>query len=1067
MRSPIRVQDLVKGEAPYDQSYEPAVEMMRAFGQDRVIFVCSDHLDDYLVDCGLPHHWNVLIHVNGYNEGNFWKSLVMAQLAEIYLEYLSLASLLLHQMGRELGVPLWTLTDSDLVSQAQLGWQGREPLIYVRGSLYITQEFWQKIVKGWGPPPAASGPPGLVYCAGSTRMTETGGAEFLHATLDMMHFVSATTGLKPKLHIQGPASQCIQLRAIVRKYCDENNFEDLSELITSMPFFRNKQAMLRWLWEHPELLSIAGCPINPHTGCLDAAITCHGTLNLTPENSEWHANVAKHISSVMGLGDVLNTTTREQYTKTGAMILSGKISHRAMTEHNHGEMMGERGLYCPHQLGEKLMSTIPHLLRHARSAAPGTRMPDIDTAELCTSAPSHPFALVLQINHVDDSEAMKMQAIMQRFVGLGCFNHDSMHAAETALGVALRYMSLDPSTVRRGGARVTVQGIVKYPGDQGKASAMGWRRDWMATVKFDYDKIGLPKCTSATMHNSESVRESQSLILIERSLQRAGRMKHMVRKLIPVLEGGRAAVGFIKTGHKDKSRSDGMLIFMFCETIPDGCDLHGSKIVQDVRDAWRERGEIVENARALARGILHAGAWMSNEHGWVQLDGSWGNLYTVPWSLSSPGLNDPAVAGRMPEPAGIGFCDLGGSMYIGTRSERKDKQARPATNTTAAPLFRAITQTEPALGAKKPRIAVTGNVGILTNAKLLELAEHRKHAAVGNGRPTGGTPLCTCRKMKKEFDAAGADEVMAADKAILWQSATAGVIILSLFCPPSKNQSSDEYIRERELAAQSQADMRSFMARYVREDVEIKQQKTADLFANLIWNLIKENQEKRITDDRALTHPALSHIIFTQEVLDAVQGDGYLIPGRNGPAGSVFEHLTSKAWLLKPDGPGGSWGTGAFAAEDIKDGELACLYAALAHGMSSLNALHEYPPCHANVTIFDGTDPEMTAIGELPLEVLHDLGAPGVFLNAKPTGHGANLRLARKERFVTAGGIIMIPYYATEDIPKGNGGYWQYEEGKGVGGADSYSFDDSSFEIEDNSSDLSRVAQADGGAGGM
>ena len=69
------------------------------------------------------------------------------------------------------------------------------------------------------------------------------------------------------------------------------------------------------------------------------------------------------------------------------------------------------------------------------------------------------------------------------------------------------------------------------------------------------------------------------------------------------------------------------------------------------------------------------------------------------------------------------------------------------------------------------------------------------------------------------------------------------------------------------------------------------------------------------------------------------------------------------------------------------------------------------------------------------------------------------------ERFVTAGGIMMIPCYATEDIPKGAGGYWPYEEGKGVGGADSYTFDHSVFEIDDNSLDPSRAAQAD--AGGM
>jgi len=65
-------------------------------------------------------------------------------------------------------------------------------------------------------------------------------------------------------------------------------------------------------------------------------------------------------------------------------------------------------------------------------------------------------------------------------------------------------------------------------------------------------------------------------------------MKPMVRKLIPLLGWGKGAVGFVKID--DDTKSQGMLIFLFCEAIPDGKDLHESKIVQDIRDAWRERG---------------------------------------------------------------------------------------------------------------------------------------------------------------------------------------------------------------------------------------------------------------------------------------------------------------------------------------------------------------------------------------------------------------------------------------------------------------------------------------------
>ena len=872
----------------------------------------------------------------------------MAQMAEIYIEMLSLASLLLNQMGQELGVPQWTVTCRDLVNSTQLGWQGRDSAIFVN-SLYVSQHYYQELVKEWGPPPADSGPPGLVYCGENIRLNEAGGAEFLQAIVDILHLVFVKCGSKPKFQMHGPASQSIAIRLFVRGYCAECNYKpELVNQITCMPYFEDKTEMLRWQHAHPEMTPVAGEPVNPHTGCVDPAVVGKPTLNWTPPNSEWHAKVSSNLNTSMGCGDVLNTTTREQFTNTGVMILSGELPYRAMVEHSYREMEAGNGLYCTDQLGQALWSTVPFLLSLARSGSPAE---DVDTTRFYTPRPPRLFAFPWQRpeNAVDDSKAMKVQTILQIMICKGCFLQGCSDAAATALGEALIYMSLDPSTVRRGGARVTVQGIVNYPGDQKIASKIAWRDNWRATVKLDYPRTGDPVCTSATLHNSENVRESQALIFIdsERKLERAGRMKQMVRKLIPLLGWGKGAVGFVKTDKTVTTKAYGVLIFLFCEAIPDGNDLHESKIVQDVRDAWRERGEIGENARALARGLLHVGSWMNREVGWVQMDGSWGNIY--PYSLSP--VTDQKVAEQMPEPAGVGFCDFGGCMHIGTLSERKDKQARATSKSNPTSLMRNATQTDPPTSAKRPRLpsADSNGVGILTDAKLRELAEHRRKHAIGNGRPTGGTPACTDTNLKRLFDDARQDELLAVDLAILWQSFTAGVIILSLFCPMLKTQTSADYIKERELAAQSQADMLSFMARHVREGVEIKQPETAAWFANLIWNLTKQDLEKRKTDEQALKHPALTHIIFTKDVLDAVQGDGYLIPGRNGPAGSGLEHLTSKAWLLKPDGPNGSWGTGAFAAQDIRARELAGWYAAIAHDMSSSVSLGEYPPGFAKL----------------------------------------------------------------------------------------------------------------------
>jgi hypothetical protein len=112
------------------------------------------------------------------------------------------------------------------------------------------------------------------------------------------------------------------------------------------------------------------------------------------------------------------------------------------------------------------------------------------------------------------------------------------------------------------------------------------------------------------------------------------------------------------------------------------------------------------------------------------------------------------------------------------------------------------------------------------------------------------------------------------------------------------------------------------------------------------------------------------------------------------------------------------------------------------------NSLHEYPPGIANVSIFDGTESQLTALGELPLELLHELGAPGVFFNAKPAANGANLRLERTKRIIQKG-LIYIPFVAIHDILEGDFGYWEYDPDKGLGGADSFRFDDSIFDIDE------------------
>jgi hypothetical protein len=252
----------------------------------------------------------------------------------------------------------------------------------------------------------------------------------------------------------------------------------------------------------------------------------------------------------------------------------------------------------------------------------------------------------------------------------------------------------------------------------------------------------------------------------------------------------------------------------------------------------------------------------------------------------------------------------------------------------------------------------------------------------------------------------------------------------------------------RDKAAVSPEAVLNCMTRQLKEGVTIQQPKIAAQFANLIHNLLS----RKVTNEVARTHPVLTHHIFTKEVQSAINGEGYLIPGRVGPPGNEYAGRESAPWRLKPDGPRGNpgkWGTGACAARFIKEGTLAAWYVGLAHSLATTtNSLHEYPPGIANVTLNDGTEPELTALGELPLELLHELGAPGVFFNAKPAANGANLRLERRKRIIQ-NGLIYIPFVAIHDILEGDFGYWEYDPDKGLGGADSFRFDDSIFDIDE------------------
>jgi hypothetical protein len=95
----------------------------------------------------------------------------------------------------------------------------------------------------------------------------------------------------------------------------------------------------------------------------------------------------------------------------------------------------------------------------------------------------------------------------------------------------------------------------------------------------------------------------------------------------------------------------------------------------------------------------------------------------------------------------------------------------------------------------------------------------------------------------------------------------------------------------------------------------------------------------------------------------------------------------------------------------------------------------------------DGKSPASFAIGELPLSVLEEKCGAGVYFNAGDKQAANNLSLDRRAVWRDGKGLAYIPLYvkAEKGIEAGEGGYWRYAPFFGIGGADSYTFQDAKY----------------------
>jgi hypothetical protein len=201
--------------------------------------------------------------------------------------------------------------------------------------------------------------------------------------------------------------------------------------------------------------------------------------------------VPKVINNALGLGQLLNTTTRDGFVKTGVECMTNPKMMLAMRTHTWNEMKLGRGFYNSSRLANALSKTVPHCLNLARMGLPADgRLPDVDTSEYFSWEPSPEFVFpAILVLPLDDSITMKVNEVLQVFTEKGVtFVGPWRAGAEVLLAKVMEVMTFDPSTVRRGGARITFQGYVKKPR---KEASIGWHAHRRGLAKIEYPRLGL------------------------------------------------------------------------------------------------------------------------------------------------------------------------------------------------------------------------------------------------------------------------------------------------------------------------------------------------------------------------------------------------------------------------------------------------------------------------------------------------------------------------------------------------------------------------------------------------
>jgi hypothetical protein len=112
---------------PYDTNSASVRQLIAALAE-RVMYICSDDSPETVI---LIWHTKrveveVLVHIGCDKYQHFWSTLVMAKVAEVYVEWLSMASLLLCSK-----LACWNISSWELVTQEQYNHCDREAILNV------------------------------------------------------------------------------------------------------------------------------------------------------------------------------------------------------------------------------------------------------------------------------------------------------------------------------------------------------------------------------------------------------------------------------------------------------------------------------------------------------------------------------------------------------------------------------------------------------------------------------------------------------------------------------------------------------------------------------------------------------------------------------------------------------------------------------------------------------------------------------------------------------------------------------------------------------------------------